>query len=286
MKVIDVIMPTSNSNSRFFRRVLKSILVNIPLHNLIVIDKFSKDGTIDVIKKVIPSDHLIIVKTEANLAVARAIGINLVSTEWFAFVDSDIELCNGWFQKLMRYKVIAEKIGAIQGSYWNPFAGNRSKKSVESIRFLRRRKDIKLKDIIKHGLLNVVRGLTTNTLIKKEAAQDWNPPVSLSAFEDYHLTQHILKKGFKWVVVEHIKSIHWKQLSYSNAFRSGVWHGVGARFSGAKSPLEMMIFTPAYLIRKTLCNEGSDDCKNLLMEFILQLGWVIGFFMRRSEREV
>jgi glycosyltransferase involved in cell wall biosynthesis len=47
------------------------------------------------------------------LAQARKLGISHVETEWFAFIDSDITLFQGWFRLLNSLK--DDGIGGIQG---------------------------------------------------------------------------------------------------------------------------------------------------------------------------
>jgi hypothetical protein len=44
---IDVVMLTKNSNKPYFRRVLKAIKREIPVHHFIVADGYSTDGTVE-----------------------------------------------------------------------------------------------------------------------------------------------------------------------------------------------------------------------------------------------
>jgi len=48
--VIDVIMLTKNSNKPYFRRVLKAVKENIPVHHFIVVDGYSTDGAFEAVK--------------------------------------------------------------------------------------------------------------------------------------------------------------------------------------------------------------------------------------------
>ena len=82
---LDVVMPTWNSNSPYFKIVLKRIIGGIPLNKFILVDRYSSDGTLDQVKNVIPPEKLIIIQTNTDLARARAIGIKYVSTEFFCF---------------------------------------------------------------------------------------------------------------------------------------------------------------------------------------------------------
>lgn len=89
---IDVVMCTWNSNQPYFEKCLKSVKREVPVHHFIVVDRFSRDGTVNVIKKYFEPT---VVYSNENLAKARMIGINLVDTEYFAFVDDDMELPKG-----------------------------------------------------------------------------------------------------------------------------------------------------------------------------------------------
>jgi len=115
MKRIDVVMLTYNSNRSFFPLVLKSIKEYIPLNNLIVIDKFSNDGTVEVIRSYFPDARII--RTHLPLGPARALGIRLVESEFFAFVDSDAIVLPTWKRKLDFIKL--SSVGAVEGSILN-----------------------------------------------------------------------------------------------------------------------------------------------------------------------
>ena len=47
------------------------------------------------------------------------------------------------------------------------------------------------------------RGFLMCTLLRTKVVKDWKPSRNdLSTFEDYELTQHVLKKGYSWLVVD------------------------------------------------------------------------------------
>ena len=115
MKEIDVVMLTKNSNKPCFKRVLDAIKRNIPIHHFIAIDGYSNDGTIEVIHELF-SDRLIVVKTKACLGLARYIGMRIVDTEWFAFIDSDVEILDGWYENAKPLMKL-NKVYGIQGEW-------------------------------------------------------------------------------------------------------------------------------------------------------------------------
>jgi glycosyltransferase involved in cell wall biosynthesis len=130
----------------------------------------------------------VIIETSAPLGLARKRAIGKVQAKWFAFIDDDVEITETWFSELTHY--LGSEIGAIQGSLTvvglgDPWDRILTEYAHSELRFL------KLGD----------RGFTHNTLIRTELVKDWRPSrPDLSAYEDYEITQHILKKGYRWIV--------------------------------------------------------------------------------------
>ena len=70
---IDVVMPTWNSNVWYFPIVVKHILVSLNPHHLIAIDRFSNDGTQEVLRKY--ADNILrLIELDVELAISRKIG--------------------------------------------------------------------------------------------------------------------------------------------------------------------------------------------------------------------
>ena len=145
---IDVVMITKNSLKPCLYESITSILRNIPLNKLIIIDSYSNDGTIESIK-LFKNINIIIVQNECGRGKAREIGIKNVETEWFAFIDSDVILEENWFSNIE--KNISNKIGAIEGN-------------VKSA-------DGKIQKIQQY-----MRGYTNCTLIRTNLVKDINIP--------------------------------------------------------------------------------------------------------------
>jgi len=63
-------------------------------------------------------------------------------------------------------------------------------------------------------------------------ANDWIPLPNLSAYEDYSLSQHILRKGFYWVEIEpcarHLKEFRVRSQA-ERLLKQGLWEGSNAR---------------------------------------------------------
>lgn len=106
---VDVMVNTYNSE-KYLEQCLSSIKRNIPVRKLWVIDNFSQDHTVEIAEKFKAK----IIQTKASLAEARALGFNLVETQLFVNVDSDIVLPFDWFHHISKYWN-NPKIGCIWG---------------------------------------------------------------------------------------------------------------------------------------------------------------------------
>lgn len=136
----------------------------------------------------VPVNNLIIEQSKP-LGIARKKAIQKVTTEWFAFLDDDISLFPFWFESLSSQ--ITPELGAISG-YLEDFGFNKEV-DYELAHRLTPLRDYKIGE----------RWTGTHSgLIRTEAIKDWTPSSpNLSAWEDYDITQHILRKGYKVIKV-------------------------------------------------------------------------------------
>jgi len=229
---VDVVMCTWNSNKPYFVECLSSIRREIPIHHFILIDRFSNDGTVEAVKKIFP--EAVVRETYANLGAARKIGIDLVDTEFFVFVDSDIELCKGWFREIEKH--VDSNTGAVHGqampvlkhlAKWFEWTW---KKWIPL-----RRGNIDKVQIATAKEPDVLRGCTHNTLVRKSAVTNWTPPAFLCAYEDHMLLRHVVKNGYVWKVVTDLTVKHWGVLSLKEGLRKAKWGIAGARLIGYDS---------------------------------------------------
>lgn len=188
-RTLDVVMCTWNSNKLWFRKCLESIKKEIPFHHIIVVDRFSVDGTQNAIKEIFPS--AIIAQSVENLAVARALGVKSVDTDWFLFIDSDVEIPKGWFKKILSN--LSEGIAVVHGY---ALAVSRSSRKWNEFTYSFSRVP-KLIDVDASNP-DRARGLLDATLLLRSAVEDWAPPNYLPGFEDHHLLRHVVHKGYKW----------------------------------------------------------------------------------------
>ena len=110
---VDVVMLTKNSQHLLFK-CLDSIYRNVPIKNLIIIDGYSTDRTLEILEKFNSKfGNVKVFQLKGSRAKARTEGIRKVTTDWFMFVDSDVLLCRDWFKKAQAD--LLSNVGAVWG---------------------------------------------------------------------------------------------------------------------------------------------------------------------------
>jgi len=187
---IDVCIPTWNSG-RTFEYCLRSIVQEIPVNCIRVVDNFSTDGTIRIARKYGAS----ILQKKCGIGKARQYLIESVNTEYFAFIDSDVVLRKGWFKETMKKMKSDRRIGAVYG-LWLP--DNPQDRHFWEIWWKRMRQD--------HPMWE--RGYLIDTLIRTEAVKGISIPKWMKNYEDRFIREGITSKGYKCVVAKEAMSDH------------------------------------------------------------------------------
>jgi glycosyltransferase involved in cell wall biosynthesis len=194
-KKIDVIVLTRNSD-RMLKACFNSIYANIPISNLIVVDGYSTDNTLCIIEQFNKKhNNVILIQDEGTRGKCRQIGIERVETEWFMFVDSDVVLCNSWFDKASRY--FNENVGAIYGA---EVIGN-------------------CRGVLKHISQIMtsrnfdIRGACHDILIRTSAVEGIHIPPELHTLEDSFIKKQIISNGFKIVTTFSPFCRHYKTIA-------------------------------------------------------------------------
>ncbi len=224
---IDVIMLTRNSNKPWFRRVLVAIKREIPVHHFIVVDGYSNDGTVDVVREFF-GDRVIVIETKASLGCARYLGMRAVDTEWFAFIDSDIEILPGWFKTAKKYMKHSCVYG-VQGVY----KGDTINRHIQVI--LSPRKYISIKDVIKHGIVKYYGADTAHVLLRKDVVRLVNPTFlcQLECGEDAYIAWKIVEAGYIYIKVGELQAAHYsgREVTLAKALHrsfsyNGIFYGI------------------------------------------------------------
>jgi glycosyltransferase involved in cell wall biosynthesis len=164
------------------------------VRQLIVVDGYSTDETLTIIKKFEERFHNVkIVFDKGNRATGRQTGISLVTTEWFIFVDSDVILSRDWYKKAQYY--IDQTVGAVWGTeIWSTI------KTISTLKLF----------LLVTRKIFEVRGGTHDTLIRTALVRDIVIPKKLHVFEDAYIKEWIEGKGFRVVACYVPFCIHYR----------------------------------------------------------------------------
>jgi glycosyltransferase involved in cell wall biosynthesis len=176
---------TKNSNKPIFRDCLLSIKKSdIPINNLIVIDGGSTDGTIALLHEIF-EDSLIIHFDSGNLASSRTKAIELVETEWFAFIDSDVIIPKNWYSEICKYKPYGTGLESWNWNWTGDITfGFKTKRNILYAPSPRHQED---------------RARTIADLIETKYVKGINIPKDLFILEDDYLRYYMKKKGGTWI---------------------------------------------------------------------------------------
>jgi glycosyltransferase involved in cell wall biosynthesis len=207
---VDVVVCTYNSEA-YFERCLDSIVANVPVAKLYVIDNFSTDDTVKIAK----SFGAEVIETRLSLAEARRFSFSLVQTPVFVNIDSDVVLCKNWYSKLMRFW--GNDVGCVCGITVDQHPLQRA--YLQSMWKLRRPESYDIAHL-------------PNMIARKDALADLEFPVWITkgsvANEDYSIKECIQKKGLKVVNVPvFVKHFTCPPLIDRKTF----WYGASGRVS-------------------------------------------------------
>jgi glycosyltransferase involved in cell wall biosynthesis len=195
MQQVDVILLTKNSE-HLLNKCLTSIYHNVPIKNLIVIDGFSTDRTLEIFENFNRRyGNILLFQIEGSRAKARTEGIRHVTTEWFMFVDSDVVLCKDWHKRVQAD--ITEGVGAVWGL------------NVDVIPNVTDKRILIFQSLVAKQCF-YLRGGMHDTLILRKAVEGIQIPEHLHTFEDAYIVQFIEKQGYKVAVGSNLYCLHYK----------------------------------------------------------------------------
>jgi len=191
---VDVVVLTKNS-ARFLRECMTSIYDNVPVNRLIIVDGYSTDATLDIVEE-FQREHgnIKLIQTMGTRGYARQKAIEMVETDWFMFVDSDVILCKDWYKKALH--LIDEDVGAVWGmELWSVLLKSKGLLSMfERVNFR----------VFKQ------RGGTHDMLVRSEAVKGIRIPANLHTYEDAYIKSWISKRGFRVVPAYDPYCIHYR----------------------------------------------------------------------------
>ena len=190
---VDVVVLTKNSE-RMLERCLQSVYENVPVNRLIIVDGHSTDKTLEIVGKFREKyGNVLVAEDNGTRGSARLKGVRLVETSWFLFVDSDVTLCDGWFDKANSY--VNKDVGAVWGiEIWD---GIQTSAVLKLFLKVTRR-------------IFEMRGGTHDLLVRSEAIKDIEIPENLHVFEDAFIKEWIAKNGYRLVATYDPYCIHFR----------------------------------------------------------------------------
>jgi glycosyltransferase involved in cell wall biosynthesis len=207
---VDVIMPVFNSEL-FLQRCLESIYRELPVNRLIVIDSWSTDNTLKIVRGFPKTE---IYQCANNLSMKRQLGINLVETELYCFIDSDVELLDGFSSLANLFK--DPKLGAVYAHPLNPYHLD--------FQFFSNLATNKLAEKLGIGSAEF-RPFGPCFIRKKATFRIKIPPMFDMNYEDYYIAQYIRHKGFKIInVYDRVFALHHQPRSTARKPKHSLLH--------------------------------------------------------------
>ena len=193
---VDVVIITKNSE-HMLNECLRSVYKNVPVNRLIIVDGYSTDKTLEIVREFQKKHgNVLVTQDKGNRATARQKGINQEKTEWFMFVDSDAVLCEDWFKKAEKY--VGKNVGAIWG--------------IEVWSTIQNPAILKIFLWITRKIFDL-RGGTHDTLIRTGLVKDIEIPKVLHVFEDAYIKDWITQKGYKLIACYDPYCVHYRPAS-------------------------------------------------------------------------
>ena len=190
---VDVVILTKNSE-RMLKECLASVYKNIPVNNLVVVDGYSVDSTLKILEQFQKKyGNVVLIQDGGTRGRARQKAISRVGTDWFMFVDSDVILSDGWFEKAK--ELMKKDVGAIWGmEIWS---------AIKEMRILGLFERVNMK-------IFQERGGTHDLLVRRKAIEEISIPPHLHTYEDAYIKSWIRKKGYEVVAVYEPYCIHYR----------------------------------------------------------------------------
>jgi glycosyltransferase involved in cell wall biosynthesis len=261
---IDVCIPTWNSG-KTLDLCLKSILKEIPVNKIIIVDNFSQDETVNIAKK----RRSMLIQTECGIGKARQILIEHVTTNYFAFIDSDVVLRSGWFDAVMAKMKSDSKIGEVSGLW---FSDNPQDRHFWEVCWKRIHPD--------HPMWK--RGYLINTLVKTEAVKGIEIPDQMNNYEDKFIRNFVISKGYSWAVAyqatcDHLmgESSFWKTCFGRKYYGAGLHESKDA--DAKASAKNMLLNVPIDLARASAISVIARDPLIIPFNFFSQLFTIRGY---------
>jgi glycosyltransferase involved in cell wall biosynthesis len=178
-QLIDVTIATLNS-APTIEKCVQSILANIPVRSLLVVDGASSDRTLDILKRY----RVKVIEERALLGWTRYLQARNCETEWIAYFDSDVYAYDSWWKNVSSYAEQPD-VGMILGFADAPV------------------NELPIYDAyLKHRAKNEGTVAFSNTLIRRRLVLECRDELrGAHAGEDDIVAAHVRASGFKIITI-------------------------------------------------------------------------------------
>lgn len=254
VREIDVCIPTYNSED-VIEDSLDSLANSekespMDISTIYLIDNQSTDKTREIARNRSAEFgwDIEITKKQCNLPEARQLAISKVNTEWFLFLDDDIQIPQDYLSKLSG--AIAPLVGGIQGRKETPHTTHNSN-------WVRWRSH---------------RSGTHATLLRHSAVEDIEIPNELTVLEDEYIRKHVEENGWLWIYN------HQALFQHNNVGR----HPINWTEGFLAGKYDLMSFP--YVLRGMLTAAIQLDIRFTLSNLQRVFGWIAGWVISKYGR--
>jgi len=214
---IDVLVATYNSAS-YLDQALTAIKRSVPINRIIAVDRYSADGTLDILK-----NHGAEVFFEnKSLGYARQLLIEKAETDVFMMLDSDVLISEAhWYPNALKLLSDRNSEGRPVGAVVLLPISRPPPPLQKYTEFWWR-----LMPTLERNFF-----LTNSTLFLKDAVEGIRIPEELGATEDVYIWLHVRGRGYTTLTMR-VRGIH----HFAHSEKKGYWMGANLRilqkFSG------------------------------------------------------
>ena len=218
-KNISIIVPCKNEEK--YIAICIEALLQQEIFELIVVDNGSTDATLDILARFESDKRVKILNyTDGGISAVRNFAVNLASSEWLGFIDSDVEVLGDWLDTAWRHiqeQLETEDANFILGATY----GVRSDPSwIESSWFVQMsNRDREGGNYINGGNMVMTRALF-------DQVGGFN--TTYQTGEDVKLCKDAMEAGARIIKTPDLKTIHHGYpRTLGGFFRRERWHGAG-----------------------------------------------------------
>lgn len=244
---IDYIVPTWNSGSTL-RRTLMSIERYGNMNEIIIVDRYSKDDTIEIAKEF----ECKIIMSSNSLGSARRIGAEKSQTDIIGFVDSDVELTPNWKDLIKFIFCMPHKDAGVVGAYYDDNYIKHTKNTIA---------------------LNGGNGAFGCCITYRKTVLECEELDKYSSAEDAVYARFLASKGLKWYLLP-IFVKHHHDLTNISDYSRWRWLGAGLRMRDGFSLLNIKRIAGGAIFGIKMSNLDIEYWENFRIRYNYLLGYI------------